>query len=95
MVMLILLLLKTDLGTVDKDYQLSESELASEMEERLREIRSIGLSRQFALCPPDLVPKVNAHILERYGSVEQYLEKAGVSKEQMDFVKKKLLVEVS
>lgn len=94
-VMLILLLLKIDLGTVDKDYQLSESELASEMEERLREIRSIGLSRQFALCPPDLVPKVNAHILERYGSVEQYLEKAGVSKEQMDFVKQKLLVKVS
>jgi protein-tyrosine phosphatase len=94
-VMLILLLLKTDLGIIDKDYQLSESELAAEMEERLREIGAIGLSRQFALCPSDLVPSVNSHILERYGSVEQYLEKAGVTKEQIDFVKRKLSAHVS
>ncbi|EOA80787.1 uncharacterized protein SETTUDRAFT_44680 [Exserohilum turcica Et28A] len=90
-VMLILLLLHVDLRVIDDDYRLSEPELAPEMEERLQEMGAIGLSEQFAVCPSDLVPSVNSHIVDKYGGVEQYLEKAGVSKEQVDFVRRKLL----
>lgn len=94
-ILLILLLLKIDLEVVKEDYELSESQLASEMEERLHEISAIGLSRQFALCPPDLVPSVYTHILDKYGSVEHYLDQAGVAKEHVDFVKTKLSADVS
>jgi protein-tyrosine phosphatase len=94
-VMLVLFLLKVDQEVIDEDYRLSEPELASEKEERLKEIGSIGLSEQFAVCPPDVVKSVHSHIEEKYGGVEKYLEKAGVSKEKVDFIKRKLQADVS
>ncbi|CAN9438948.1 unnamed protein product [Alternaria alternata] len=94
-VMLVLLLLGVDQKTIDDDYRLSEPELEPEKEGRLKEMASIGLTEQFAICPPDLVSSVHSYLLEKYGSVEGYLEKAGVAKEQVDFVRGKLLVNVS
>jgi protein tyrosine/serine phosphatase len=94
-VMLVLLLLGVDQKTIDDDYRLSEPELEPEKEGRLKEMASIGLTEQFAICPPDLVSSVHSYLLEQYGSVEGYLEKAGVAKEQVDFVRGKLLVNVS
>ncbi|KAF1838336.1 hypothetical protein BDW02DRAFT_604718 [Decorospora gaudefroyi] len=92
-VMLVLFLLGVDLEVIDDDYRLSEPELASEKEERLREIGSIGLSEQFAVCPPDVVVSVQSHIREKYGGVEKYLEQAGVSKEKVDVIRRKLLAD--
>ncbi|KAG9196365.1 hypothetical protein G6011_01486 [Alternaria panax] len=94
-VMLVLWLVGVDQETIDEDYRLSESELELEKEGRLEEMASIGLTEQFAICPPGLVNSVHTHILEKYGSVEKYLEKAGVAKEKVDFVRGKLLVNVS
>ncbi|CAI9635246.1 unnamed protein product [Alternaria burnsii] len=94
-VMLVLLLLGVDQKTIDDDYRLSEPELEPEKEGRLKEMASIGLTEQFAICPPDLVSSIHSYLLEKYGSVEGYLEKAGVAKEQVDFVRGKLLVNVS
>ncbi|KAI1664734.1 Protein tyrosine-serine phosphatase [Pyrenophora tritici-repentis] len=94
-VMLVLWLLQVDQAIIDKDYRLSEPELEPEMEGRLKEMASIGLSEQFAVCPPDVVNSTYSHIVEKYGSVEQYLEKAGVAKDKVDFVKKKLRADAS
>ncbi|EDU41837.1 Protein tyrosine-serine phosphatase [Pyrenophora tritici-repentis] len=94
-VMLVLWLLQVDQAIIDKDYRLSEPELEPEMEGRLKEMASIGLSEQFAVCPPDVVNSTYSHIVEKYGSVEQYLEKAGVAKNKVDFVKKKLRADAS
>lgn len=90
-VMLVLFLLNVDESIVDKDYELSEPELASEKEERLKEIGSIGLTEQFAVCPPDVVSSVHAHITEKYGNVDKYLEQAGVSKQTVSNVRKTML----
>ncbi|KAF1945428.1 hypothetical protein EJ02DRAFT_451458 [Clathrospora elynae] len=94
-VMLILFMLGVDQKVIDDDYRLSESELASEKEKRMEEIGSIGLSEQFAVCPPDVVASVHSHIQEKYGGIEKYLEKAGVSRQKVDFIKSKLLAEGS
>jgi len=94
-VMLVLLLLGVDQTTIDEDYRLSEPELEPEREGRLKEMASIGLTEQFAICPPDLVSHVNSYMVEKYGSVEKYLEKAGVAKEKVDFVRGKLLADAS
>jgi hypothetical protein len=94
-VMLVLLLLGVDEKTIDEDYRLSEPELEPEKEGRLKEMASIGLTEQFAICPPNLVSSVHAYILEKYGSVEKYLDKVGVAKEKVDFVRGKLLANVS
>lgn len=86
-VMLLLFLLDVDEAAVDKDYRLSESELAPEREQRMKEITSIGLTEQFAVCPPDVVSSVRSHIKEKYGTVEQYLQYTGVSSEAVAKIK--------
>jgi protein-tyrosine phosphatase len=90
-VMLVLFLLAVDDAIIDDDYRLSESELAPEKEERMKEISSIGLSEQFAVCPPDVVKSVHAHIEAKYGSVEEYLERVGVSRETTGLVRRRML----
>ncbi len=92
-VMLVLFLLSVDQKVIDKDYRISEVELLPEREQRIKEIQSIGLSENFAVCPPDVVESVALHIEERYGGIESYLEKAGVGKGQRDFVKRHLLAD--
>jgi protein-tyrosine phosphatase len=94
-VMLVLFLLGVDEAAVDRDYRLSESELAPEKEQRMKEIGSIGLTEQFAVCPADVVSSVHLHIKEKYGTTEQYLQYVGVSKEAIDRVKNILLVQDS
>jgi protein-tyrosine phosphatase len=94
-VMLVLFLLGVDEAAVDRDYRLSESELAPEKEQRMKEIGSIGLTEQFAVCPADVVSSVHLHIKEKYGTTEQYLQYVGVSKEAITRVKKIVLVQDS
>jgi protein-tyrosine phosphatase len=94
-VMLVLFLLGADQTAIDEDYRLSESELLPEREQRMKEIRSIGLTEQFAVCPPDVVSSVHSHIKEKYGTTEKYLEYTGVSKEAVDRLKRIMSVEES
>jgi protein-tyrosine phosphatase len=91
-VLLVLLLLHVDLSAAQHDYMLTQGELVTEREERLKDIRAIGLPDEFADCIPDFVEKVDEHIRDRYGSIEQYLEGAGVDKQMQRQVKANLAV---
>lgn len=75
-VMLVIMVCGADVGSTKQDYMLSESELEPEMEERIKEIGSIGLPEEFARCDPQLVKTVFNHIHEKYGGVSEYLSKA-------------------
>lgn len=86
-VMLVLFLLGAPVEAVEEDYRLSEPELLAEKEGRLKELESIGLTEDFAKCPPGLVPQVYEHIKKNYESVEKYLEDVGVTKEMQDRIK--------
>lgn len=90
-VLLVLLLLKVDLDAIKADYALSQSQLVKEREERLVEIRSIGLPDSFADCPDDWIERVASHIDQNYGGVEKYLMRCGVTEEMQDQVKSILL----
>jgi len=72
------MLLHVSAEVINKDYMLS-SYLALEKNEKLLEMHLIGLSNDFANCSPNLVYIVDKYIKTNYGSVEQYLVKAGVS----------------
>jgi protein-tyrosine phosphatase len=92
-VMLVLFLLGVEEDVIDKDYRLSEPELASEKKGRLKELALIGLTEQFAVCPPDVVRSVHSHIQEKYGGVRQYLKEAGVGQRAVDYVIQTMLAE--
>lgn len=81
-VVLVLLLCGVPQGAIRKDYMLSENELQPEREEKLAEIRSIGLPDTFADCPEDWVSKVCDYLDKTFGGGEKYLECCGVMKDQ-------------
>ncbi|KAG8999172.1 hypothetical protein FRB94_006413 [Tulasnella sp. JGI-2019a] len=85
-VLLVLLLLNVPEEAIDRDYMLSEKELLVEKESRMEEIRRIGLTEEFAGCPPDCIKRVSEHITSRYGSVSEYLLLAGVTEEMQQKV---------
>ena len=90
-VILVLLICDVPVAVVSSDYTKSESELEAEKEERMKEIMSIGLDETFAQCPSDFCEKMVAHLKDRYGSVEKYLEGIGVSYTQQTAVRRILL----
>lgn len=89
--LLVLLLLGVDTEAIKADYLLSQSELASERPDKLREVRSIGLPDEFADCPPDWIDKMVEHINKKYGSAERYLVQCGVTSTMQESVKQTLL----
>lgn len=86
-VLLTLLLCGVSKEAIRKDYMLSQSELRSEKEEKLIEIRSIGLPESFADCQADWVSTVCEHIDSRLGGVEEYLDGCGLTKEEQSAFK--------
>ncbi|KAL9079625.1 MAG: hypothetical protein Q9157_001510 [Trypethelium eluteriae] len=86
-ILLVLLLLGVPLEAIEYDYLLSEPELLPERESKLEEIHAIGLTDDFAGCPPDFVTTVSGHITEKFGSVEQYLLSIGVTEDLQSRVK--------
>ena len=78
---LILLLLSVPVPAISHDYCRSERELESERESRMVEIRSIGLTEDFAGCPSDWVEKMEEHLNETYGGVREYCRSIGYSEQ--------------
>lgn len=79
-IMLLLLLLDTPRQAISTDYLASERELLPEKESRMAEISEVGLSEDFAGCPPTFVAELCDHIKETYGSLQGYLEQIGVDR---------------
>ena len=90
-VQLVLMLLEVAIEAINYDYVLSQEELHSEREERLKEICSIGLTEEFADCDPRLVEEVARHISQKYGSIEKYLEVCGVTEGMQGAIKEVLV----
>ena len=70
---------------------MSEKELEPEREQRLKDIRKVGLNESFTACPPDFVDEVVKHLEDRYGGVSKYLTRIGVGDDQQRTVRRILL----
>lgn len=90
-VVLLLLLLEMPLGAVSADYLSSERELLPEKESRIREISEMGLSEDFAGCPPDFVSEIHDHISRAYGSVQGYFDRIGVDQAKQQAIIENIL----
>jgi Tyrosine phosphatase family len=74
-------LLEIHLDAILNDYAMSEEELQPEMEARLVEMKSIGLTEDFARCPKDWIKEMNGYVEEKYGGVRAYFQVIGFSEE--------------
>lgn len=50
----------------------------------MAEIKSIGLSEEFAECPKNWMEKMQEHLKTVYGGVESYCEKIGFGKGEQE-----------
>ncbi|RMJ21000.1 tyrosine serine protein phosphatase [Aspergillus sp. HF37] len=73
---------------VSADYGRSEAGLLDELDERLEEIRRMGLGDEFAKCPPGFVGAVQEFLAGRFGGVKGYLVHGlGVGEEILEVVR--------
>ena len=73
------------------DYVRSEPELVAEVDERMKEIRKLGLSEEYTKCPAGFIGEIKRHLEENYGGVEGYLRYVGVTEEEVERVRGGLL----
>lgn len=94
-VLLSLLLAGVDAEPISREYVLSEKELQNEpleeKEEKMREIRALGLDEEYTRCPGYFTERVTAFLEERFGGVRGYLDHINVEKGTIEKVKSRLL----
>ncbi|CAI7615060.1 unnamed protein product [Penicillium glandicola] len=93
LVVLLMLLLvgEVPVEAIVDDYSRSELELVSEFEERMEEIRAIGLGEDYTRCPPGFVTDTMEYLETRYGGVRGYLERVGVGFDMQERIRTKFL----
>ncbi|KAJ6113688.1 hypothetical protein N7523_007005 [Penicillium sp. IBT 18751x] len=75
------------------DYVRSELELVPEFEERMREIRALGLSEEYTRCPPGFVDSTTQYLQDRYGGVRGYLAGIGIDAAMQEHIRQNLLIQ--
>lgn len=90
-ILLLLLLTQVPESAISEDYMRSEPELVVEAEERLREIRALGIPEEYIKCPAGFTGAIRGYLEERYGGVEGYLETVGVGREIQRSIREKLV----
>jgi len=91
---LLLRLAGVSLEEIGRDYALSGPNLAPALERWLAEVTDEGergRREKLMTTPAEAMVRVVAEVEDRYGSVEGYLRAAGVTAEQVDRVRKRLV----
>lgn len=76
---------------IEHDYFLTDEALASGNEERLAEIREIGLTDDWASTAPDMITGMEKHLREKYGGVDKYLDQIGFGQDDRQRLREVLL----
>ena len=92
-VILVLLLCKVPEQAIIADYRASERELVPERESRMKEIKSIGLTEEFASCPAGFVGGIKQFLDDGWGGVEGYLESIGINEDLRNRVRTCLMAQ--
>ena len=92
-VLVLLLLLQVPIDVIEADYLRSEPELLLDRDQRLEDIRDVGLTDDFAGTPADWVQKMYLHLSQTYGGIAPYLHGIGVGSETQHLIRHHLLAE--
>lgn len=63
-----------------------------EAEERLKEMRVLGIPEEFLKCPPGFTGALRTYLEERYGGVEGYLALVGIDTKMQERIRGGLVV---
>lgn len=91
-VALALLICKVPVEAIEYDYELTDEKLVgAEREDRLKEIREMGLSEEFGRTVRGFVPGIKKHLDEKYGGLDAYLDQTGFGADERTAIREKLL----
>lgn len=86
------MMLGVPLEAIEHDYFLTDAALQGEgLDERLAEIRSIGLPVQWAGTAEDMITGIQDHLKTTYGGLDAYLDGIGFLEEDRARVRENLL----
>ncbi len=71
------MILSAPRSAIEHDYKLTEKELAQHRDLAGGELPKFGLTEKWGTVADDMVEKVEAHIQERYGGLDAYLDGIG------------------
>lgn len=85
------MILGTPASAIEYDYSLSDEELIPEREERVAEIKQIGLTEDWADTAKDMIVRILWHLNEEYGGLDNYLDEIGFDEENRAKMREVLL----
>ncbi|OAQ77638.1 tyrosine/serine protein phosphatase [Purpureocillium lilacinum] len=88
---LLLMILEVPASAIEHDYFLTDAALVSEREERIAEIRNIGLTDEWFNTAEDMITGMEKHLAQTYGGLDAYLDGIGFSEEDRARLREKLL----
>jgi protein-tyrosine phosphatase len=88
---LVLGILGVPIPAIEHDYFLTDSALDAGKEERLAEIRAIGLTEDWGVTATDMITAIYEHIDQAYGSLDNYLDGIGFDHDKRRKVREMLL----
>ncbi|PSR79189.1 tyrosine/serine protein phosphatase-like protein [Coniella lustricola] len=91
MITLLLLICRVPATAIEQDYELTDEKLAEERGQRLDEIREMGLSEEFGRTAPGFVQGVTAHLEEKYGGLDGYLNGIGFCEGEREALRRAML----
>ncbi|KAI1036758.1 hypothetical protein LB503_003149 [Fusarium chuoi] len=74
---LVLMILDVPISAIEYDYALTDEALISEREQRLIEIREIGLTDEWLHTADDMIVGIQKHLEDKYGGLNAYLDGIG------------------
>ena len=85
------MILNVPTSAIEQDYFLTDAALAGEREERLREIRQIGLTDEWANTAPNMIKGVQGHLETKYNGLDNYLDAIGFDETLRTTLRERLL----
>ncbi|UNI19140.1 Protein-tyrosine-phosphatase [Purpureocillium takamizusanense] len=88
---LLLMILEVPAPAIEHDYFLTDAALISERDERLAEIRNIGLTDEWFNTAEDMISGMEKHLAQTYGGLDAYLDGIGFGQQDRDRLREQLL----
>lgn len=88
---LVLMILGIPISAIEHDYFLTDEAMELEREERLAEIREIGLTDEWRNTAKDMITGIAKHLDVSYGGLEGYLDLIGFGEDKRVEVREALL----
>ncbi|PHH81190.1 hypothetical protein CDD80_24 [Ophiocordyceps camponoti-rufipedis] len=74
---LALMALRVPIPAIEHDYSMSDAALVADIDKRLADLRETGFPEEWASTAKNMVPGVQAHLADKYGGIDGYLDSIG------------------